>query len=132
MVDGRPTTTTGRPAIRVGSSGRPAAVEQQVLLAAQELAGVVGEGVQLGGQARCGPGPSRSCTCVEVEDAAGGEPRSGRRADDGSPVVDPDGPVVPDRGRALLADPVDEHDAGLGEHLRDRGWRSDRRSSGRR
>ena len=50
------TTTTGRPAIRVAGRRQAASVQQQVLLAAQELGAVVGERLQLGGQTAAGVG----------------------------------------------------------------------------
>ena len=48
------TTTTGRPAMRVAVRGSAPAVQQQVLLATEELGAVVGEALQLGGQPAAG------------------------------------------------------------------------------
>ena len=69
----RTATTTGRPAISVAVRGTPVAVQQQVLLAAQELGAVVGEALELRGAGRARAGPSRSATTSSVELAALGD-----------------------------------------------------------
>ena len=95
------------------AAGQPDAVQQQVLLAAQELGAVVGEALQLADHARRAAvhlGRRRSSA---VERAAA---RDGPVAGVHGAVVHPDAAGRPDRGEPAGADAVDQHDAGLGEH----------------
>ena len=107
------TTTTGRPAIGGAQRRQAGAVQQQVLLAAQELAAVVGEALELADHALPGRA-QRGLDARTVEDPAG---RHGLVADVHAALVDADAGPVLDRGQAVGADAVDERHPGLGEHL---------------
>ena len=125
--DRAPTTTTGRPAMSVAVRGQPVAVQQQVLLAAQELGAVVGEALELGGQPAAGllhlgaRRRRRSSSRPAATSVVAGVARRRRRC----------GPAVPSLTRSSTSAPTlsTTGDARLRRAPRARGWGSGRRSS---
>ena len=111
----RTTTTTGRPAMRVRRSGKPSPVQEQVLLAAQELGGVVGEAGQLGGEPGAGVVHRRQHV-VEVEHRSRSRPS--RRARAPVPCASSPSRSAPSlTWEDLGPDALDEQHPGPDEHL---------------
>ncbi len=89
-------------------------MQEQVLLATEELRAVVGEALQLRRQARPGGGHLLHHV-VEVEHSTLGD---GLVVDVHRALVQPDLRAVLDRGQSAGADAVDELDSSLGQQLR--------------
>ena len=101
-----------RPSRCAARAARP--VQQQVLLAAEELAAVVGEASPAGRPARRAASIS-AATAASSRARPAATCRVARRST--APSCDPDGGAVLDRAPAPRRRSVDQHDAGLGQDL---------------